>query len=314
MIKNIFFIIFLTLIILSTGCVSKKTFVQKENELNSAQKQITTLDNKIKNLENERNDLKIRIKELETELTEAKDAIEFHKNKNQETEEEVKRLQSIITTQVDKIINIESEKDQKIAELKDNNLNLTTKIKEQENIINTLESEKRSLTEERDQEVSMLKDTYDKLMIGLEDEIQKGKAKVNQLMDKLSISHVEKILFDSGKADIKHEGKKVLDKLGHILKEVEDKNIIIEGHTDNVPISSSIIDSFPTNWELSTARATTVVRYLQEKIGINPSALSAKGYSFYQPLADNDTEEGRAENRRIQIVLAPKDIKKEVSK
>ncbi len=81
----------------------------------------------------------------------------------------------------------------------------------------------------------------------------------------------------------------------------------MEGHTDNVPIGPAIIDKFPTNWELSTARATTVVRYLQER-GVNPGYLSAEGYSEYRPVAPNDTEEGKSKNRRIEIVLIPLDV------
>lgn len=120
---------------------------------------------------------------------------------------------------------------------------------------------------------------------------------------------VEKILFDSGSAEIKKEGKKVLDRVVEILKNVKDRQINIEGHTDNVPISPRLAQKFPTNWELSTARATNVVRYLQEK-GIDPALLSATGYAEYRPVSPNDTEEGRAKNRRIEIVLVPLELKK----
>jgi chemotaxis protein MotB len=90
-----------------------------------------------------------------------------------------------------------------------------------------------------------------------------------------------------------------------ILKDVKDKRIQVEGHTDNVRIVSSLKKKFPTNWELSTARATEVVRYLQEAGGIAPKLLSATGYSEYQPVAPNDTDEGKHKNRRIEIVLLP---------
>jgi len=90
-----------------------------------------------------------------------------------------------------------------------------------------------------------------------------------------------------------------------ILKDVKDKRIQIEGHTDNVPIVSALKKRFPTNWELSTARATEVVRYLQEQGGLDPKLLSATGYAEYQPVAANDTDEGKRKNRRIEIVLLP---------
>jgi chemotaxis protein MotB len=116
---------------------------------------------------------------------------------------------------------------------------------------------------------------------------------------------VDKILFPSGSADISKEGKIVLDKVVDILKDVKDKRIQVEGHTDNVRIYSAFKTRYPTNWELSTGRATQVVRYLQEHGGIAPQVLSATGYSEYQPVAPNDTDDGKAKNRRIEIVLLP---------
>jgi chemotaxis protein MotB len=116
---------------------------------------------------------------------------------------------------------------------------------------------------------------------------------------------VDKILFPSGSADVSKGGKQVLDKVIAILKDIKDKRIQVEGHTDNVRIVSAIKTKYPTNWELSTARATQVVRYLQEAGGIDPKQLSAIGYAEYQPVALNDTDEGKAKNRRIEIVLLP---------
>jgi flagellar motor protein MotB len=117
------------------------------------------------------------------------------------------------------------------------------------------------------------------------------------------ITFSDKILFDLGKADLKSEGKHVLYRIGLILKKnpFYDK-IQIEGHTDDLPIISSRY-AFPSNWELSSARATSVVRYLQENVGIAPKFLSATGYSEYQPVAVNRDDESRARNRRIEMVL-----------
>ena len=119
---------------------------------------------------------------------------------------------------------------------------------------------------------------------------------------------VDRVLFDSGQAQVKPAGLKVLKQVSDILKEVNDKQIRIEGHTDNVPIGPKIADRYPTNWELSTARATSVVRYLIEEGELNPEALTAAGYAQNKSVASNDTPEGRAENRRIEIVLYPKDL------
>jgi chemotaxis protein MotB len=142
----------------------------------------------------------------------------------------------------------------------------------------------------------------------MESEIEKGKITITQLRGKLKVNMLDEILFDSGKTTVKPQGIEVLDRVGRILLDVKDRTISIEGHTDNVPIGPELSKKYPTNWELSAARATTVARYLQEKIGINPSVLSATGYGEYQPVASNETEEGQAKNRRIDIVLIPKEI------
>ena len=127
--------------------------------------------------------------------------------------------------------------------------------------------------------------------------------RISELRGKLTVNVVDKILFDSGKAELKPAGVKVLQQIGDILKTAVDKNIQVEGHTDNVPISGSLTTKYPSNWELSTARATTVLHFLQDKVGVSGERLSAVGYGEYQPIASNATAEGRAENRRIQIVL-----------
>ncbi len=108
----------------------------------------------------------------------------------------------------------------------------------------------------------------------------------------------EKLLFDSGSADIKPETRVILDKIYEILKDLPNP-VEVEGHTDNIPIST---ERFPSNWELSTARAGAVVRYLIAK-GINPERLKASGYADTRPIASNATPEGRAQNRRVEIVI-----------
>jgi chemotaxis protein MotB len=151
------------------------------------------------------------------------------------------------------------------------------------------------------------KKSYDDLQAGLKSEIAAGEIKITQLQGKLTVNLVDRILFDSGKAEIKDDGRKVLDKVGGILNTVMDKNIRIEGHTDNKPIVGDLLAKYPSNWELSTARATAVARYLQDHDKVDPARLVAAGYGEYHPIASNDTAESRALNRRIEIVLVPRD-------
>jgi len=158
---------------------------------------------------------------------------------------------------------------------------------------------------EKAEQLEKATQTYQDLQKKLEKEIQQGQVQITEMKNRLTMTMVDKILFPSGKTEISKEGKKVLDKVVSILKDVKDKRIQVEGHTDNVPIVSDLKKRYPTNWELSTARATEVVRYLQESGGIDPKLLSATGYAEYQPVADNATDEGRLKNRRIEIVLLP---------
>jgi len=158
--------------------------------------------------------------------------------------------------------------------------------------------------EAREARLAEVQGTYDELVGKLEEEIQRGEVKISELKGKLTVNVVDKILFDSGKADLKPAGISVLQQIGDILKSAADKNIQVEGHTDNVPISGTLAEKYPSNWELSTARATTVLHFLQTKASIPGERLSAVGYGEYHPIATNGSKEGRAQNRRIQIVLA----------
>jgi len=98
---------------------------------------------------------------------------------------------------------------------------------------------------------------------------------------------------------------KILERVGKVLKNTKNKIIRVEGHTDNVAIKPPLLEKFPSNWELSTARATNVVRFLQDKVGIEPVRLEAIGMSEYHPVATNKTPAGRSKNRRIEINLMP---------
>lgn len=186
--------------------------------------------------------------------------------------------------------------------------------------IGTLESDNARLTQEvgdaqkaltdaqkaREEKVREVSSTYEQLVAKMKGEIDKGQVTISELKGRLTVNMVDAVLFDSGKAEIKPEGLVVLGKVIEILKTVNDKAIRIEGHTDNKPITGPLTQRYPTNWELSAARAINVARYLQKQ-GIEPGNLSAAAFGPFKPVADNAVEEGRAKNRRIEIVLVAKD-------
>lgn len=271
--ENITFIV--VVLLLLSGCVSTKEYNSKVSELDSMKNENTALQQKIDELTKKDADLENKIKELQNTIAERTNSVrEWEQNAEQKQLEIAKLRQELDATAQEKL---------------------------------RVEQEKARVEAEKEKAIAELNRTYNNLVAELKEEIKQGEIEVVQLKDKLSLSMVEKILFDSGSSVIKKHGKEVLDRVAGILKKVSDRQIRIEGHTDNVPIGERIKEKFPTNWELSTARATNVVKYLIEK-GVDPNLLSPAGYGQYRPVAPNDTEEGRAKNRRIEIVLIPLDL------
>jgi chemotaxis protein MotB len=168
--------------------------------------------------------------------------------------------------------------------------------------------------DEKSSELAELKGTYDKLNEKMKDEIAHGDILLTQSGGRLRVDLVDKILFESGDARISKRGESVLSRVGSVLADIEDKQIQVSGHTDNEPISDKLKAQYPTNWELSVARATNVVRFLQEQAKVPPDRLVASGYGEHHPVASNKNPRGRARNRRIELLLtrpfAPKLISK----
>lgn len=170
-----------------------------------------------------------------------------------------------------------------------------------------LQKGRRSDTE-RIQQLSKQVDELSQAQKTLEDrlaqEIQDKQVKLERLEKGLVITVVGDLLFDSGKATVRPEAYSVLDKVSKVLNEnVPDFNVGIEGHTDNVPIKHS---TWKSNWELSSARALSVLHYLVNKENVDPARLSAIGYGEYRSVASNDSKSGRQQNRRVEIVIVPK--------
>jgi chemotaxis protein MotB len=109
-------------------------------------------------------------------------------------------------------------------------------------------------------------------------------------------------MFPEGGWQIHQQGEATLNKIVPTLVSLQNQRVVVEGFTDNVPIGPELRNRFPSNWELSTARDTDVVRYLAAQ-GVNPNILSAQGFGDTQPVASNDTAQGRAKNRRVEIVI-----------
>ena len=186
-------------------------------------------------------------------------------------------------------------------------LNFYKQSKKNKDRIKQLESEVQNLEQERADERKQMEDTKRLLEKKLKSQIRDKSVSLKMDDQGLVIILSDDILFDSGKADIKPEAYPVLNNVASVIKsKVPDKNIGVSGHTDNVPIKYS---NWKSNWELSTARATNVLHYLEEK-GVSPDRLSAIGYGQHRPVDSNKTAEGRAKNRRVEIVILPEYVEK----
>ena len=272
---------FLLTVAVISGCVSAGRYNQKEEEASEYRREAETLAYEKQVLENTLTNLS--------------------KEKEQLIEEKM--------TLSDELTELESN----INHLRREKTALDSDLFETRNEIADLNKEKEELAElarERENRIEQLEGAREKMENELRTEMEKGQITISGLKDKLTLNIVDKLLFDSGVAEIKDEGRDVLKRIGEQLKTTSGYRISIEGHTDNVGISKELQKKFPSNWELSVTRATNVVRFLIHSADINPYDISAAGFADTQPIASNDNPEGREKNRRIEIVLVPGEIKR----
>jgi len=152
------------------------------------------------------------------------------------------------------------------------------------------------------QHLTYMDDTYKQLNQNLQTEVNTDQVQIKQLQNRLQVTMVNAILFPEGGWELSQNGKQELGKIVPTLQSVTGKQIVIEGFTDNEIILEPLKSRFPNNWYLSAARAISVVSFLEEQ-GLDPNQLSAVAFGKYHPIASNDSPEGRAQNRRINIVI-----------
>jgi chemotaxis protein MotB len=261
-------------------------------------------------------DLKEKLRKAQGEIKSLEGQTSALRKQKRISEPQVKQMKSGYEAAVTELNQEIRKRDLRIAELENKfqetqseTNTLKDKIKEAESGIEDLEQRISKLFGEKNllkTQMDQLKSTHASMVSELKNEVKKKEVTIEELEDKLTITFVDRILFEFGKANISPGGREILTRVGKILKNAKDKKIRVVGHTDNVAIMKEYRYKFPSNWELSAARAAAVVRHFQEEIGIDPENLEAVGHSFYDPVATNETEEGRAQNRRVNIVIAPK--------
>ncbi|SNB46674.1 OmpA family protein [Geobacter sp. DSM 9736] len=268
------------------GCLVKEsTYLKKVDETAALMKDLAALQEKHRELAADNSTLREQVEKLSGERADLLRDKEKLAVDNRELEKVLKAKSDTLSTTITQLR-------QKIADLENENARLAKEVL--------------SLQKAKEEEVQKTSKTYEDLLDKMKNEIAQGQVTISELKGKLTVNMVDAILFDSGKAEVKPEGVAVLQKVVEILKTVRDKSIRIEGHTDNVQIVGALARRFSTNWELSAARAINVTRYLQDQ-GVDPANLAAVAYAEHRPVSDNASDAGRAKNRRIEIILVPRD-------
>ncbi len=284
-------------ILLLYGCVGIEEFEAKvseaaelRKEIESSRTRISFLRRTIDDLQKQNTDRRLESEELtqsltmarrhgqqlETKLADLRARISSQNLENKITEKKTSKLESSV-----------EEAGKNFRALEEANISLKKKIARFEDKLRLQEQVKKDLAAQ------------------LSAEIKSGSIVVSRTGGRVIIGLESSTLFSSGRAAIRQTGKKHLRKISQILLRYSNREIQVQGHTDNDPISERLIERWESNWELSTARATRVLRFLVEVGNIDPKIISAAGLGEFRPIADNSTKAGKKKNRRIDIVLFP---------
>lgn len=297
---------------LTTSCVSKKIYQDLESKYADLKKERNALADENEELSSQKNQLELDKTNLQTELDKAKTERDklaqdyaatkksldnlkssyaaLEKNSNNALESNMKKNRELLA---------ELEAKQKALNAEQERLN---KLKTDLEASSTRLAELEKMMADKEAAMNKLKESLSKALNAFE-----GKGlSVEHRNGKVYVSMENKLLFESGSWTVGTEGKKAVKALGSVLAENPEISVLIEGHTDNDKIVGTIGGGIENNWDLSTKRATAIVNILSENKNIDKKNLTAAGRSEYAPLVGNDTAQGKAKNRRIEIILTPK--------
>lgn len=302
--------LFAVILTLFSSCVSKKIYTELEDKYGNLKKENRSLNDELENLSkanakltNDLSQLQIAYEDAVTE----RDQLKADYAAASSNLENLKASYKALEENSSAAIAANSKKNRELlAQLEAKEQALASESERLNNLKKELENRSKRVAElesviaAKDANMRKLKDAISKALTNFE-----GKGlTVEQRDGKVYISMENKLLFQSGSWSVGSEGRKAVQQLGSVLAENPDIAILIEGHTDNVPYKGNA--QLSGNWDLSTKRATAIVNILRENNAINPENLTAAGRGEYAPVATNDTAEGKAKNRRIEVILTPK--------
>ncbi|HQV35004.1 MAG: OmpA family protein [Flavobacterium sp.] len=297
---------------LATSCVSKKVYNELESKFAALKKEQRQLSDENHDLEKTKNKLEVDLKANQDELARIKAERDKLQNELATASTNLKTLTASYTAlekNSDEALQANMQKNRELLAQLDakekallaeqERLNkLQADLKERSQRVTDLEN----LISSKEESMRKLKETLSKALNSFE-----GKGlTVEQKNGKVYVSMENKLLFQTGSWAVGTEGKRAVVEVGKVLAQNPDISVLIEGHTDNDKILGSIGGGIENNWDLSTKRATAIVNILAENKGINKQNLTAAGRGEFAPLMSNDSPEGKAKNRRIEIILTPK--------
>ena len=263
-------IFLLCVLVAVSSCVPKKKFLVAENGRLAALERERTLTKNLNGLKEETAKQKKQIAGLLNDTTRMGQSIRDYRNSLYSNMSEQEKLNMLLKEKMDKLA-------------------------EREATINELQAE---IKAQNDRVSVLLQSVKDALLGFSSDELT-----VTQKDGKVYVAMSDKLLFESGSAQVNKQGKEALGKVAEVLKKQNDIDVFIEGHTDTKPIKTV---QFKDNWDLSVVRATSVVRILTKDYGVNPLQIVPSGRGEFMPVDDNETADGRARNRRTEIIMAPR--------
>jgi chemotaxis protein MotB len=281
-------VILLLPLFIVTGCVSKSKYETAVQETEAVKQERDALADNLRLLQSRVNDLESQKKQLEADL-------ESTNTKLADTNKELDAKNAELADTNQKLADINDQLDKKNQLLSSTSEELEAK---QKALAET--TQKLQATADYMKKTDKL---YDDLVKELSSELDAKSIKIKEMKDGVNVNLSEDILFSSGSAILNESGQKVISKVSQKLKDIPHQ-VIVAGFTDNIPIRGKLTEKFPTNWELAGARAASVVRLL-EKEGVDAKKLTAVSFGENEPVESNDTVEGRAQNRRIEIRMRP---------
>ena len=313
------FLITLSLTILSSSCISKLKYVECENNLNNCQEKTKKLEADNLDLQTKNTELESKYQEVEKKITKLESEIVSLQRLNKELktiqETTQKNYEDLLTAYKSLSAGNKKEAELILKNLQELQLTLEQKEKELAELSKTLEkkssdlkeqqkqlSELQTILDKKDQDIENLKNKIKQALQGFEG----SGLSVYEKNGKIYVSMEEQLLFSTGSFTIGEHGKEALKKVAAVLEADNTINVMVEGHTDNVPYAPSSSAQIKDNWDLSVMRATSVIKTLLSYGNIDPKRLTACGRGEYVPLDEANTKEAHAKNRRTEIILTPK--------